>query len=600
MNVKYKLQISGITDGGRTIISNGGSDFVATHKTNASGGRITITNLTATADSSATTYTGQFTYSNMSTLYAQRCEADDGTGVSIQITTGSTNTFKITFSAYPVNQRKIYVLLGGQSDDGTIVESNNGTPFVLTQASSGPTGIRIYSDSSRTEEISEVVVDAQPSNFSYYVEYTNVDSGNPIFNSSTFTNVTNTGARILTTNNTMDDACYTITFCGTNRSTGEFIYRELLVTQEGVECNPVLSISSKQSLLVDGNYVVSIAGGVYPFYVNSVDVEFSSLVAIISQPDSASVNFPNQTITFQPYEGEGGGDTPVRPTYTGRLENDVIYVPIGNQAERYYATISAVTQDDQSRLSGDTYIYDFEIDPYVAPPVENIVTVVVTGTSYCGDSIESNMITFVQSGSTEPGGDDDCDFTISIVENLTDPSVRVLLDYSGSIEDLRIPRIECRRYGDAIRMFAYASGYLHQTVVDTEDLREDITASIDLRPIGEGELRVGVLNFSTQHTNHYESYNQEGNTINITVHPYIAANQYRQCRVSFIVDHDGEYEVNVPDTAIWRLERSFGENTDVCYTQFDLEDDTTFVQFTVSNATETYTFNVTIYRRDNG
>ena len=587
-DVKYKLQISGVTQNGTVKYSNGGSDFVATHLTSASTGSIEITDLTAQADASSTTYTGEFEYSNLSTIYPVQVDASDNVGVSIDITTASTTggSFTITFPAWPVDERYIYVVLGGTAQNGDYIES---ALFTLTQSSSGGAGIRIYTDSTKTTQITQIEVGAEPQDFTYYVDYVNVQSGSPLYNTSVFGNVSNTGARILTSNSTMSSQQYTITFYGTNISTGEYVMCPLTVIQGGESCHTALTISSSESIREGDYYIVSVCGGTYSLYIESTDVDFNSLTLVTNKPNSVSVNTSNQKITFEPYNGGGGSGG---GSLTGRVEGDVAYVPVGNNAVLYSAVLSAITKDDESKLSGDTYVYHVSIDP----ASDAMVTVQLVGDSYCGGQVSSNTLTFIQSGTTAPseeGGESDCDYTILIRENLT-PEANARLDYHGSVTDLILPREECRRAGDSTRFIVFADGYISQIIVDTENLREDVTKDVYLELLSEGQLVVRLLNFSTQHTNHYISYSQVGTTINVTVQPYIASNQYRRCRVSFIVDHDGAYDVNVPDNASEMLEATRGTSTDIWYVQFELEADTTFETFTVSNANTTYTFNVTI------
>jgi hypothetical protein len=143
-------------------------------------------------------------------------------------------------------------------------------------------------------------------------------------------------------------------------------------------------------------------------------------------------------------------------------------------------------------------------------------------------------------------------------------------------------------------MIAVANGYVSQIIIDTEDMQDDVETTVNLRAIGSNELVVRLLNFSTQHTNNYASYSQNGTTINVSAPAYIAAAQFRRCRVSFIVDHGGTYNVNAPENADVMLESTLSETTDILYVEFALEQTTTFEQFTVTNSYTTYTFNVTI------
>ena len=171
------------------------------------------------------------------------------------------------------------------------------------------------------------------------------------------------------------------------------------------------------------------------------------------------------------------------------------------------------------------------------------------------------------------------------------------MDYSGQLScPIPTPWTDSRKAGDAVRVIAYADGYQHQTIVDTQNLQGEITESLNLIPMPTNGLIVHTLVFSTQHSTDYISVDEYGTTIDIVLNAYYAQSMYRRCRVSLIIDHDGPYDVNIPDYAIYVHEKTLGENTDIGYVQYSLEEDSTFEQFTVTNGTITYTINVTIKR----
>jgi hypothetical protein len=424
----------------------------------------------------------------------------------------------------------------------------------------------------------------------------------PIYNTSVFTSVGyangNNTARITQENHTMGQIEYTITFRGTSQVDGSTKYAELTIIQPGKIANGKITISSNQTSLQNYKYVISANGGTYPLYIETEDVDRSTLVAFVDSTN-ATANTIGQRITFDPVPG--GGPSP-HTNQTGRVvDANTVEMPFGNNSINYFPELFTISKNEPDMVSGSTNVYFVEIRPDTGETATAQTTVYVTGYSYSQQAVTSvskieptkRYITFLQSGTTE-SEEEDCDYSIVVNSNLTPSSANVKLDYSGTLSPLHVPINVCRREGDAIRMIAVANGYVSQIIIDTEDMQDDVETTVNLRAIGSNELVVRLLNFSTQHTNNYASYSQNGTTINVSAPAYIAAAQFRRCRVSFIVDHGGTYNVNAPENADVMLESTLSETTDILYVEFALEQTTTFEQFTVTNSYTTYTFNVTI------
>lgn len=590
----YTLQVSGKTQDNQIKFSN---EFIAYHKTNEPGARIEFNNSSATVDASATSLNVAFSYNELDFVYVAECTADDNSVVTTSGLSYSNGNGSIilNFTSYPASTRTITLSLAGMDSLGNIVETN--PKFTLTQNSDGEGRIEVVPSS--------ITVPNSPTSLVYEVRYIGVTPGPTLYNASVFTNVTDETANIITYNDSMLSNTYTITFTGTKLSGGS-VSGELTVIQQGRQTSASLHIKSSDLIYVSGTtesgltYRVSPEGGNYALTITHSDITYSTLQAFVNPTTGATANTSTQQIKFAkaPVQGSGSGSSSCDGNKIGSIvSEDKVNIPVGNNSSNYCPELWEILKDDESKLSGETYVFHTYINPLGEEPEELKYRVYATATGIDGTPVTSNTIYFLQAyreqGSGGGGGGSDCDYTILIRENLT-PEANARLDYHGSVTDLILPREECRRAGDSTRFIVFADGYISQIIVDTENLREDVTKDVYLELLSEGQLVVRLLNFSTQHTNHYISYSQVGTTINVTVQPYIASNRYRRCRVSFIVDHDGAYGVNVPDNASKMLEATRGTSTDIWYVQFELEADTTFETFTVSNANTTYTFNVTI------
>ena len=590
----YTLQVSAVTSDNRVKYTN---EFEILHKINSSSASIEFTNPDGgTVPASADGKTGiGFSLNNISFAYIKDCSASDGATVSVVNFTHNqaSGSFDIIFPPYPAASRTITISLGGVDNVGNPVYSTR--DYVLRQSASGQPGITV------TPNPKELTGNT-PETFSYTVTYVGVTPMTPIYNSSIFTavgyaNGSNT-ARITQENQTMGQITHTITFRGSSQIDGSTMYAELTVVQPGRVANGKIIISSNQTLLQNNVYVISANGGSYPLYIETQDVDRNTLVAFVDS-SNATANTIGQRITFDPVQG--GGPSP-HTNQTGYVVDDsTVEMPFANNSFNYFPELFTISKNEPDMVSGSTNVYFVEIRPDTGESVTAQTTVYVTGYSYSQQVVTSvskiepnkRYITFLQSGTTE-GDEEDCDYSIVVNSNLTPPSANVKLDYSGTLSPLHVPLDTCRSEGDAVRLIAVADGYVSQIIIDTEDMEDDVETNVNLRAIGSNELVVRLLNFSTQHTNHYVSYNQNGTTINVTVRAYIAAAQFRECRVSFIVDHGNEYVVNAPGNADIALESTLSTTTDILYVEFALQQTTTSEQFTVTNSTTTYTFNITI------
>lgn len=165
--------------------------------------------------------------------------------------------------------------------------------------------------------------------------------------------------------------------------------------------------------------------------------------------------------------------------------------------------------------------------------------------------------------------------------------------YNGNtVTSLEIPYFSYYYDGFAIRLMAAATGYAHQMIIDSEGISDDISTSIDLTPISTNDLFVSVLNNSTQHTNHYISVQESGTSITVYPRVYYLQSQYRTVNVDLIIDHDGDFDINLPENGRYHVESTINPNTIIYDVYFSLSEEDTEAEFTISNSVKTYTINL--------
>ena len=335
-SVTYTLQVSAMEAGNVTRYTNA---FIITHRTHSVDGSIRFTGSTSrTVDASATTVTGiTFDYDNLSFAYVKQCTASDGSYANVTVFDYTGKTLTVEFAQYPSSQKTITIVLGGTSNTGVPCESGM---FVITQRSSGSGSITI--------EPQSVTVGSLPTAFTYHVTYSGVQELDPIYNAGVFADVSNSGARILTTNTTLEDDTYQITFRGRRLSDNVTITETLTVIQEKRPISSSIVISSDSNYYkpeLDA-YVIYEDENSYRLNITENDVLFSTLGAVITgdnpnvtvsisgerisfgdATDSASTQvyvtgtsadgatrITSNTITFIQALEEGGGDTGDTPT----------------------------------------------------------------------------------------------------------------------------------------------------------------------------------------------------------------------------------------------------------------------------------------------
>lgn len=521
----YTLQVSGKEGGNVTKYTN---TFTITHRKNSVNGEIWFNDTGRSVQENATSCSNiTFDYSNLSLAYVKECIASDGSYVDVPNFNFTDRSLTVNFTAHPAAQRTITLKLGGTSNTGLPCESGT---FTITQAAAPGGDI--------TVNPSTVEVGPEPSVVNYTVTYSaGINPGSPIYNSGVFSNVTDSGARILTTNSTLAPNTYQITFRGTKTTDGSQVTATLTVIQRSRATSENITISSTSSYYDSGTsaYVIMVSGGSYLLKIVTTDVNTDTLQAHVN------------------------GDN---PGVTASTDSQRIYF------------------DSASTASASTQVY-------------------VTGEAYADSTriITSNTITFIQAREQEPPTPSGNKRTIRILDGET-LGADACLDYTGSHTcPIYTPYEEQRNDGDTIRLIAYAEGYRHQTIVDTEDLDHDVTEYLNLVPIQANDLVVNILVVSTQHSNDYINISQRGTVFEVELEAYYASAQYRQCRVSLIIDHQGPYDVVLPDYAIYMHESTLGPNTDIGYVQYSLDENSVAEQFFVTNGTVTYTINLTIRRR---
>ena len=290
--------------------------FTITHRTNSVDGSIRFTGSTSrTVDAGTTIVSGiTFDYDNLSFAYVKECTASDGSYANVTDFNYTGKTLTVEFASYPASQKTITLVLGGMSNTGSACESG---AFVITQGSSGSGSITISPQS--------IEVNSQPTAFTYQVTYSGVQELEPIYNASVFTNVSNSGARILTTNTTLTDDVYQITFRGRRLSDSVIVSATLTVTQRQRTPEPTITVKSSSS-----NYNADIHAYViykdessYPLSITTNDVQFESLRAFVSG-DNPHVTA--NTISGRIYFGEVFDSASTQVYVTGLSDDGVTTV----------------------------------------------------------------------------------------------------------------------------------------------------------------------------------------------------------------------------------------------------------------------------------
>lgn len=150
--------------------------------------------------------------------------------------------------------------------------------------------------------------------------------------------------------------------------------------------------------------------------------------------------------------------------------------------------------------------------------------------------------------------------------------------------------------GHKVRIIAYKKGYISQVIVDTINLQEDVSAAINLTQLGENDLFVDVLNFTTQTSTSTEPYtdvSKSGNTIDVTLKAEADTNQNRVARVVLLVDSLSTPQFNLQENMSCHLEQGSAlKRVYYIRTVLNNVEGTDYGSFTVSNGSETYTINL--------
>lgn len=423
----YTLQVSAATPDRQVRYTN---NFIAVHQTMNSGAWIKFepsTSGNCDADDTESDYI-TFNYSGIVNAYIESVETSDGSVVNDVDFSFANKQFKLAMQPYPAQTRTITVHLAGFDEIGNPVstrDEGSSGPYVLTQAAGNAPGIYIRKDGqligSSNPSFTPIPLEipAEPGDFTYEVTYVGVTSGNPVFNSGIFSNVTNTRSHMLLTNESIITNQYAITFTGTGLTSGQSMRAVLLINQKGRDISPEIHIESAEALLKEGMtdyYVISALGGTYPLYVTYQDIDYSTLEAYTDTDNSTGYPF-TQKIKFDSIVPESGGSGSEHPVLVGRLvDENTLEIPVGNGSQRYFAggdpanhrQCITIVKDNPDILVGDTYVYDAAIiDPDSGETYTQETHVYVTARPADGSAtlVSSNTITFLQSGTTEPDWD---------------------------------------------------------------------------------------------------------------------------------------------------------------------------------------------------
>lgn len=177
----------------------------------------------------------------------------------------------------------------------------------------------------------------------------------------------------------------------------------------------------------------------------------------------------------------------------------------------------------------------------------------------------------------------------------------IKLEYSGTDGSLNSnfnisPKEWIFERGHKVRIIAYKKGYTSQVVVDTINLQENINTAINLTQLGENDLFVDVLNFTTQTSTSrspYTNVSKNGNTIDITLKAEADTNNNRVARVVLLIDSLSTPQFNLQENMSSHLEQGSAlKRVYYIRTVLNNVEGTDYGSFTVSNGSETYTINL--------
>ncbi len=402
----YTLRLSGITEDGVTRYSN---EFTVNHGGPSGDGWLKFNPTGATVQEAATGYAPvKFTYAGVieSSIYA-RCHADDDSYVAYNNLThnNGSGSLSLVFTDYPPAVRKIEGKLMAMLPNGEWVSSQNA--FILTQQSTGDAEIKIYSTAEKTQEITEVSTSGGTL-VSYYVDYINVNSGQPVYEPTLFRDVNNENALFIGENLDPTTKEYYITFRGKSKSTGKTIQKSLKVIVEGATVRPYIELSSNRKM-EDGMYVVSSSGETASLTINYEGIDPSTLGGVIVSQDpyagTVTFNMSGRTIKFGP-----SSSGPWEPTnLTGDTYTDDqgvvtgITIPVANGSSLYAPMLLTGITKSQTE-----YTAVIKLNEGIDSPRTTILVTALTINH--ATSVSSNTITFVQKGvppspDPGPGGD---------------------------------------------------------------------------------------------------------------------------------------------------------------------------------------------------
>lgn len=344
------------------------------------------------------------------------------------------------------------------------------------------------------------------------------------------------------------------------------------------------------SLMNDGTLLNNLDNYTFKLYDKNNNIIEDNDIKCESDKGNIVIKYfnPNQS-TVNPYNQSGGsgnnngGNTPEGGTST--IPNYTILI---NSLTPNLDNISIQYKINNGNYTSIQVGETFTVAESDTWKVEAEAPIVAGGTNYSPYSISGT-------GGNKPNIDivlTEADIhTIEITEvNTLNGALKF---YNGNTSTyLQIPYLDYYYDGFAIRLMAAAEGYAHQMIIDTEDMSDDISTSIDLTPISTNDLFVSVLNNSTQHTNHYISVQENGTSIIVYPRVYYLQAQYRTVNVDLIIDHDGDFDIILPENGRYYIESTINSNTIIYDVYFSLSEEDTEAEFTISNSVKTYTINL--------
>lgn len=396
--IEYTLQVSGVTSDSNVHYTN---EFKVTHNTSEATANIRFTTTSGTLEANATAMTGiSYTGRNIQfdSVYVSECRASDGAEVTYTLDK-SGKKLNLSFPAYPTEIRTIKVTLGALDNIGNPVSTT--TPYTLTQAKSEEASITVTPNPLRMSSNSGTTP-------TYKIRCVGVEHVEQIYDPNIFSDVgcnysegANNTAKLLINNDSLEVARYTITFRGVKVVDGSAISTDLIVEQSGRTAQGSIAISSIEDIYdpETGRYKVSPNGGAYNLYIDAIDIDPSTIQVFIDPDTGATASTFNDYIYFEDY-GPGTGST--HEVLTGGVISDTeIQIPAGNFSEKYFSKMFNVKMDDPGKLSGDTYVYNFELEPDESEIIDKVFNVYATGVSWSGNPCQSNPISFWQYGNPQ-------------------------------------------------------------------------------------------------------------------------------------------------------------------------------------------------------